>query len=769
MIRIYLFMFFILFYIDGKSQFSEKFSDGNLTVDPTWTGDTAQFSITELKQLQLNSSGTDTSYIVTPNRDAEQTEWDIMMIMNFNTSLNNYARIYLVSDQSDLFNSLNGYYLQIGGSNDSVGFFKQSGNTAVRLFKGERSCTNHSSNLLRLRVTHDQQGVWHLFSDQEGGYNLIEEGSAADNTYTTSSWFGLFCRYTSGNAKKFFFDDLYCGPVKPDSTISMVKPYDVIIDEIMADPEPANELPCGEYVELYNRSQNPVGLGGWKFQAGSTTKVFPDVIIPAHGFLILSGEKDFEEYGQNLEIFTSSSNIPNDGSTLILKDPGGRIIHSVDFTKDWYRNTIKEEGGWSLEMTDTGNPCGCGDNWEPSTDASGGTPGRLNSVSASNPDLTGPDIERIQIIDDSDIIVRFSESTDSTSLAGTEKFFIDNGIGNPSALIMKPPSYKDLELILSSPLQKGTLYTLHCPETLKDCAGNDIQKDSCLLALPDSAEFSDIVINEILANPFPESERFVELYNRSSKVLDLGGIFLSSFDTIEGEMTDPVPVSQGNYLFFPGDYIVLTNDPQDITRRYYCPHKDFIRKISLPKMADDNGIVAAGRVQDNYIIDLARYSKDMHFPLLTSTEGVSLERISPDRPSSVTTNWHSASASCGFATPGYRNSQFINSLSGNNLITISPAIFSPDNDGYNDVVSLGFNPDEPGYYGSIRIYDSQGRFVRTLVSNHLFESGETISWDGTDKNGKRAEMGIYIILSDLTLLSGKRMTLKNVVVLAAKF
>jgi len=58
----------------------------------------------------------------------------------------------------NLKNTLTGYFLQIGGSNDSISFYRQTGTQNLELFKGNLSCTNHSTNILRLKMIHDSTG-----------------------------------------------------------------------------------------------------------------------------------------------------------------------------------------------------------------------------------------------------------------------------------------------------------------------------------------------------------------------------------------------------------------------------------------------------------------------------------------------------------------------------------------------------------------------------------------------------------------------------------
>jgi len=111
---------------------------------------------------------------------------------------------------------------------------------------------------------------------------------------------------------------------------------------------------------------------------------------------------------------------------------------------------------------------------------------------------------------------------------------------------------------------------------------------------------------------------------------------------------------------------------------------------SFPPLNDNDGIVVLA-TKGQTIIDNFHYYEGLHYPLLNSTDGVSLERISFDRPTDDATNWHSASETAGFATPAYQNSQFMNYTNEKDNITILPEIFSPDNDGYNDVLNIIFS------------------------------------------------------------------------------
>ena len=158
----------------------------------------------------------------------------------------------------------------------------------------------------------------------------------------------------------------------------------------------------------------------------------------------------------------------------------------------------------------------------------------------------------------------------------------------------------------------------------------------------------------------------------------------------------------------------------------------------------------------------------MHHPLINQVAGVSLERIHFDRPTSDRTNWHSASASAGYATPGYKNSQFSQPVDADKEVIVHPEVFSPDNDGVDDVLNITYRFDSQGLTASVHIFDSQGRLVKNLVGNELLGTEGTFSWDGRTEDNQKASIGIYIIYFEAFGVNGELKKHKRTAVLAGK-
>lgn len=549
-----------------------------------------------------------------------------------------------------------------------------------------------------------------------------------------------------------------------------LKAFELVINEIMADPSPTVGLPEWEYLEIFNPSSFSVNLKNWTLSAGSSTFVFPEIAIDSQQFLIVAdndAQADFQTFGEFIGF--SNFSLTNASSTIILRNIPGQIIHNICYTDDWYVNDTKNEGGWALEQVDPENPCGEAANWQASTDPAGGTPGRVNSVLANNPDSQSPELKNIIVCDSIHIQVFFNEPMDSLSTGNPFKYNIDNSIGQPLSALPVAPDFRSVILALQQPVQEKIPYTLTINDSISDCVGNVMKiMSNGLFAIPEAPSENDLVINEILFNPKDDGVDFVEIFNRSGKIIDLSGSTLSSFDSIAGTLESVCPVTKTSYPFFPEEYLVLTTNPEKIKEQYEKANPDaFLAMELFPPFNNDEGIVVLA-TGGREIIDKFNYSETMHYALLNSVDGISLERISPERKTNDVTNWHSASQKSGFATPGYQNSQFVSEMAYENAITLSPEIFSPDNDGYNDIVNIGYTFDKPGFTANITIYDANGRLVRYLIKNELLGTSGSFSWDGINEDGEKALIGIYIVYVEIFNLYGKVQHYKKATVLGGK-
>lgn len=1115
-------LLFLLMPIHLFAQFTDGFDDLELGANPAWLGDTARFIVSNDALLRLYASDADTSMLYTANQMLDNAEWNFWVKLAFAPSNNNLLRVYLVSDSQNFKGPLNGYYLRFGetGADDSIDLYRQDGDDHTLIIDGINAHCGGSVNTIGIRVLRDDSGNWQLFSDILGGTDYSLEGTALDITHTVSSWFGLFCKYTSSNAQKFYFDNFYVGDIivdtiapsitqlnislplglvlqisepldsatavqffnyhvsngvgapnqisylpgltnlnlqfaqdfQPDleyelsinnlqdvngNTIAdttilfswhQVAVNDVVINEIMADPNPQVGLPEEEYLEIFNNSDYALSLQGWTFKVGSTEKPFPDYLLPAKQYLILCSTTTIDEFqvlgealgisgfqsltnaGNTIELIDSlgtiintvsytddwykdadkedggwsleridpnnncsagdnwaaslhnaggtpgtensvfgtyiddiapqllhynfinatelrltfseavllpayidtlfefnsaisisnvlaeanfislylaealsqgshmilqvngladvcenylfesyelsyytaqqydvlinelmadptpsvslpeleyieiinraafninlenwkvqlneterickqvllapgaylvlcpedgcsqfgsfincmdilgASDLANDGKTIALMDPDRHVISAVSYTSDWYQDNYKADGGWSLERIDVNNICGEETNWIASESEMGGTPGSSNSVAAANPDNEAPFATRAIWIDDFSAGVFFSESLDTTLLKLSD-FTLNESI-EPVEMLFDAPMFQSVQLIFTEELNAQIIHNLQV-KNLTDCCGNlNPNEELVRFGKPEEIEANDLVINEVLFNPIGNGADFVELYNRSEKVIDLNGLKIANWDEDYDTFGSIKEIRTSAYQIFPEEYLVLTSDPNQVLNNYYESDANafLFPDCTLPTLSNENGRVI---ILDKSLqtIDDFSYSEVMHFKLLTSFDGVSLERLNHDWPANESGNWHSAAERVGFATPGLRNSQFTETKTSVTTLTVSPELFSPDNDGFEDVLLLAYKFESPGYIGTITIFDSNGRTIRKLINEELLAVEGTLVWDGINDAGTKARIGIYIIFFEYFNPQGETGKIKETCVLAGR-
>lgn len=569
---------------------------------------------------------------------------------------------------------------------------------------------------------------------------------------------------------RLFISGLLLTCIVLSSVAQMVNRYAIVIDELFPDPSPAIGLPNAEFIELKNVSSSPVNLRNWKIGKGpAVATIKTDFILVPDSFVVICPAQAaavYSSFGPAIGI-TGFPSLGNAGDTIYLQSPEGMTIHALAYDKRWYRNELKAEGGWTLEMIDTKNPCSGFNNWTASSDNRGGTPGMRNSADGNNPDQQSPVLLRTYTPDSLTIMAVFDEPLDSSRAAEKEHFLVDNEIGIPVSAGPAAPLFNEVRLGLPAALKEAVVYQLTADQ-VTDCSGNAAGgMNTAKSGLPVPADTGDIVINEILFNPKPGGSDYVELYNRSNKVIDLEQLYIAGRDPT-GSLNSIKPLISIPYLFFPGEYYAVTENSLWVQQNYLVKEPDKILELSqLPSLPDDEGDMVLLNRQGK-IIDELHYNHKWHFALVDNEEGIALERIDYNKPTQNPGNWTSAASTAGFGTPAYQNSQFKNGLESKAALTIQPNLFSPDNDGHDDYCFINYSQTEPGCVANIIVFDINGQPVRYLQKNAILGLAGSFRWDGLDENQRRLPAGMYIVLTEIFDLKGNTRKWKQVVTLAKR-
>jgi hypothetical protein len=833
---------FLPLVLPGQLQVGDNFSDGNIRQNPLWIGDTARFTVTPNKRLQLQDSLAGTAYLSTASRIAERASWQLTMELDFNPSGSNFSRYYLMSSQARLSGNLRGYYLQISGSSeDRISLYRQDGNGHTALLQTAANWADTDPVQVYARVTRNRQGWWQLRLDTGRRQTLLLIDSVQDLRHRASAYQGWYCQYTKTRSDKMFLDSIYSQgfayqdslpprldsfalkgvnrlelyfdePLAPASvqdtghywlspdlgqpvqagvgpegrqvallwgdtlvnkqrytltlqnlrdtagnafadTLALrrvvAQPGDLLVHELMPDPAPVvglppNALPEREYLELYNASEVPLPLAGWQLVIREDTIPLPAYRLGPDSLVTVSDEDGQNEWPAGIKLLWADLSrfaLLNEGARVSLISPEKRVIHTLFYTENWYDDPNKKEGGWSLEMIDPANTCGGDANWTACQDPLGGTPSRPNSVAGSRPDTIAPRLVRASLPRDSAVLIHFSEAIPSPSLTDPAAYAFRPSL--PIRQIKTDPSRREALLHLAEGLEKDSLYQLYTRKPLRDCRGLPLQADTLLVGRPGQADSGLVFINELLFNPPPGGVDYLELYHAGPGVLDLSKLRIGR--GAKGMPTDLVQPRPESYLWYPGEYLVLTTDTAALKRDFEAPHPETLVEVSdLPSWPNDEGTVALYTAR-LALVDHLAYEEDWHLPVLEETEGVSLERQSRALPTQNANNWTSAAATANFGTPGYENSQRFDTRFGMKL-RAEPEVLSPNQDGYHDQTQISYQFPQPGYVVDLGVYAPSGALVRQLAEQVPVGQKGFFSWDGSSDEGQLVNRGNYIIV-----------------------
>ncbi|MFN8239379.1 MAG: lamin tail domain-containing protein [Bacteroidales bacterium] len=537
---------------------------------------------------------------------------------------------------------------------------------------------------------------------------------------------------------------------------------DIVISEIMADPTPTVSLPPVEYIELFNNSREQVDAGRMKLIAGSQTYDIPSIILEKNEYIILCDSRDTMFFGAGFRKVPMKSfpSLNDDGKMLAIVDSSGKLIHCVNYSRDWYDDFLKASGGWSLEMVDCNFPFNETNNWRASSSPSGGTPGMKNSVFGINPDKNFEGIFNVFVADSASVLLTFTEPVKTLESVKEKISLTGSGV-----IEITPADITRENFILTTDSKiRGDkkIYTLVLPADVKDFAGNSPATYTCRFGIPVQPEARSVSFNELLFNPLPGDFDYFELYNNTDMVINLADLQVVSVNTTSGDTSSCYPVSSINRCLLPNELAAFSESPAKVVARYFSadPSRNFVTS-PMPSMPDDKGkLVLLNRQLE--VVDEVIYDEGMHFPLISNRDGIALEKISPVMSSLNRSAWHSASELSGWGTPGARNSVFNESPASDKIVTLSSSKITPDNDGNDDVLLIRFDTDGIDDVITLEIFDEMGNLVRRLAKTVLVTPGESLVWDGTGDDGKVQRRGIYVLLATITDSRGNSYRVKKV-------
>lgn len=269
----------------------------------------------------------------------------------------------------------------------------------------------------------------------------------------------------------------------------------------------------------------------------------------------------------------------------------------------------------------------------------------------------------------------------------------------------------------------------------------------------------DIIINELLPEPFIDGSEYIELYNRSEQELSLKDVCISTRKS-DGSLNTRYPLEAYPQTLQAGDYLLLTKSIEGVENFYSLSASLNWLECKLPVLSNTGSTVVLYREEGEIIIDEVSYSPKWHAPTVKNKKGVALERKDPDKDSQNADNWTSAASSAGFGTPGLENSQYLNGETETDSEEIDDPIYQPTG-----TFQIPYRLNQSGYMARGWIFDLSGRKVALIADNTSLGTQGYLEWNGKGRDGSPVNTGIYIIYLELWHPGGNVIRKKQVLLI----
>ncbi len=774
----FILFFLVLLPVCAFAQFTETFDGPEVNSANPWSGNLDKFIIGKDGWLHLNGveneAGKVGLHCTIPYASTMQWEFDVRM--EEVPSESNYLRLYLYMEDDGTY-----YYVQIGHTGAKKISLRT--NNKQILFPLKESAITEKPVLLHIKATLENNNIWTLYSRRQGESCYRLEGSTTKFPVKAPQESGeltLNIEYTKTRYQHFAIDNL--------NVSYNITSTDIIPDDTPVDPDPEEPLLPGIVLPKL-LSVEPLSLSELRFTFDQAVN-----ITDAEFSISDIGKANRVTYADDEEMTIVNTRYPKE------------MVAGVEYTIS-YKGITDEEGNklssfsQEFKLEEEGEEATSGSVW-------------INEIMADPKGLKElPETEYVELYNKTANMIslagwQFSYGGKAKSMGSFE--IPANGYAvlfrsgrdikiDPSAIKVPLDNFpsqlanagKQLQLLdasgnlidevtydkaqpgkswerssdgwhLSSDPRGGTPGSANSsgqgePEQPEKPVEPDKPTEP---EIPDDPSVSptikvepkEFIFNELLPNPFAGGSEYFELYNRSDRSLSLSGLSVAVRKT-DGTLSTRYPLSSINTLVESDGYAVLTKSVEGVADFYMVTSPAALFEISkLPILANTSSTLVLFRTEDGTIIDEVSYSSKWHASSIKDQKGVALERIDPEAETQSPSNWTSASATAGYGTPGYRNSQ--SDISFPNEPDKPTGIEAPEWVPGSKHYKITYYLDQPGYSCRAFVFNTIGQRVAEIANHELLGLSGELTWDGASLAGSHLRAGVYIFYAELYHTSG---------------
>jgi hypothetical protein len=324
-------------------------------------------------------------------------------------------------------------------------------------------------------------------------------------------------------------------------------------------------------------------------------------------------------------------NLNNEGDGIRLESHDTLVLDTFQYDLSFWKTLQQKQGGWSLAKINPLCPCADTLQWIPSIHPRGGDPGAPMDTTNKECAPTGSlVVEDAQIDPSGWVHLRFGTAVHRHP--GTRVTLVLDGQATD---LVPEPRWDRLSQslwILPLPLHlrpdPGQTCLIRCKGWLA-CNGDTLCDQEIQTGIGIPAKNGDVLITEVYPRPWVDAWPWIEVCNRSEKVLDASRIWVVRTD-LNGQTLDGNPVGNSLDAWLPGMCYILTRNPKMIQTEglRVCKSNQSASRMfryDLPPLPGGGAFV---ELQDptGQRLDRISYHDSCFHPLVQNPEGLSLER-----------------------------------------------------------------------------------------------------------------------------------------------
>ena len=495
-------------------------------------------------------------------------DWQVsfQLTLGFNPSSVNYSLFQCQATSSSYLE------LRIGANQDELALFRVDGRGENLLCVSPAGVLDYSQTEIFIEISYDRFKRYHLrWYASPGSASWGEVISPPDSLVPPIHRLRWVAQYSASRRDKFTWSSIWVVS-KPNHAL---QPWiDWRWTEVFSNPQPLipGISPPVDFLEGEILGVGPKLMADWTLRVNQRSYPLASLWLPAGQAVVIGPEVLRSQLPPEAILWPLEIDLPGDAS-IELEHSSGQILGQWTYSQTWHHPKGKAQGGYSLEPSHREQAC-LPATWHSCTELSGASLGRFPAGDRQPIALNYPSLRALP--DSSgrwNLHVEWRHPIDPSTLPSNAEGRWDHV--RPGLSIWSP---------LVPPIP-GQLYALCLPRVWSTCAGDRWEIDSLFWGLPRMAQAGELLWTELLADPLPFEPRFIELYNATKEVLDLGALFV-------GDAPWPMEwrrLGRMGEFILPKEVWAYSEDPRKSAARYSAGDSTKIRPLAENLWAIEEG------------------------------------------------------------------------------------------------------------------------------------------------------------------------------------